>query len=165
MKKTPKLMLLAYLIALITLICSASDAAEFPPERQRYLGFDHIGMLWYIMDYGIKEDGTPFAVARRYFTNSDIRQEIIDILVSREGHSPEVAETLYFTEFGYEYTQDGTQFALTYTRHRDQLGNDIHATFFDNSSEDRMRTYHAVQSVDPNHAVRRALALALASQP
>ena len=158
-KKTPKFMLLALLI---TLICSVLYASEFPPERQRYLGLDHVGMLWYIMDFGIREDGTPFAVARRYFTNETIRQEIIDILVTRFGHSPEAAGTLYFTEFGYEYTQDGTQFTFTYIRHRDQLGNDIHGTVFDNSSEDTMRTY---QSVDPSHAVGRALALALASQP
>jgi len=161
-KKT--FILLAFLFT-VKLTCSAAHAAEFPPERQRYLGLDHVGMLWFIMDYGIREDGTPFAVTRRYFTNEDIRQEIIGILVSRFGHSPEVARTLYFTEFGYEYTPDGTQFAMTYTRHRDQLGNDIHGTVFDNSSEDRMRTYQPVLSVDPNHAVRRALALALASQP
>ena len=159
MKKAPKFILLVLLVALT---CSASSAAkldtEFDPEKQVYLGLDHVGMLWYIMDYGIREDGTPFAVTRRYFTNKTIRQEIIDILISRFGHSSEVAGTLYFTEFGYEYTQDGRQFAVTYIRHRDQLGNDIQKTVFDDSSEDRVRTFHAV---DPSHAVGRALALAM----
>jgi len=135
---------------------------EFAAERQVYLGMDHVGMLWYIMDYGIRENGTPFSVTRRYFTNETIRQEIIEILMDRFDIPPEIANTLYFTEFGYEYTQDGTQFAFTYIRHRDQLGNDIHGTIFDNSSEDSMRTY---ASVVHDHALGRALALALATLP
>ena len=146
----------------MALACSASSAtefdAEFAPEKQTYLGLDHVGMLWYIMDYGISEDGTPFAVTRRYFTNESIRQEIIEILISRFGHLPDVAETLYFTEFGYEYTPDGRQFAVTYIRHRDQLGNDIHGTVNDDSCENTRRTF---ADVVHDHAVGRALALAL----
>lgn len=158
------------LITFIALACPASYAAdftreiepEFPLERQTYLGMDHVGMLWFIVDYGIREDGTPFSVARRYFTNEEIRQEIIEILITRFDHSPEVAGNLYFTEFGYEYTQDGTQFTFTYIRHRDQLGNDIHSTFFDNSCENTMRTY---SDIVHDHALGRALALALATAP
>jgi len=162
-KKAPKFILLVLLVALT---CSASSAAkldtEFDPEKQVYLGLDHVGMLWYIMDYGIREDGTPFAVTRRYFTNKTIRQEIIDILISRFGHSSEVAGTLYFTEFGYEYTQDGRQFAVTYIRHRDQLGSDIHGTVNDDSCENTKRVFNYVVH---DHAVGRALALAMPPAP
>jgi len=158
-KKAPGFILLALLVALT---CSTSLAAEFKtefaPERQAYLGLDHVGMLWYIMDYGIREDGTPFAVTRRYFTNEDIRQEIIEILISRFGHLPEAAGTLYFTEFGYDYTQDGRQFTITYIRHRDQLGNDIHRTINDDSCENTRRVFAYVVH---DQAVGRALALAM----
>ena len=152
-KKTPKSVLLALLVALA---CFKSSAMEFAPEKQVYLGLDHIGMLWYIVDYGIKEDGTPFAVTRRYYTNEHIRQEIVGLLITNFGHSEEVAGSLYFTEYGYEYTQDGRQFALTYVRHHDQLGGYIHGTVFDGSCESSTRTY---SDVVPTHAVGRALTL------
>ena len=158
-KKAPNFMLPALLVVLTCFVSSATEfETEFDPQKQVYLGLDHVGMLWYIMDYGIGEDGTPFAVTRRYFTNEDIRQEIIEILISRFGHSREIAGTLYFTEFGYEYTEDGRQFAITYIRHRDQLGNDIHGTVNDDSCENTRRVF---ADVVHNHAVGRALALAM----
>ena len=163
MRKAPNLTLLALLLALT---CSVSHAAtfdlmeaEFAPEKQVYLGLDHVEMLWYIVDYGIKEDGTPFAVTRRYFTNASIRQETVELLMYKFGIEYEVAGSLYFTQFGYEYTQDGRQFAITYIRHRDQLGNDIHGTVFDNSCEETMRVFADVVTT---HAVGRALALIMA---
>ena len=153
-KKVQKFILLALLMAVV---CSALPAAatQFPVN----LGTDHVNMQWWIVNAGVREDGTPFAITRRFFTNETIRQEIIDILMTRFGHPAELAGLLFGTEFEYEYTRDRTQFATVRITHFSQPrmdGNLIHQTIFDNSCENTMRTY---QAVDPNHAVGRALAL------
>jgi hypothetical protein len=153
-KKAQKFILLALLAAMV---CSAmpAAAADFPVN----LGLDHVNMQWWIVNAGVRPDGTPFAITRRFFTNENIRQEIIEILMTRFGHSAESAGALFGTEFEYEYTQDRTQFAIVRITHFSQPridGNLIHETIFDNSGDDTMRTF---QAVDPNHAVGRALAL------
>ena len=51
---------------------------------------------------------------------------------------------LYFTEYGYEYTPDGRQFAMTYLKHYDMLGNEIHGTVYDGSTEATAKTFVAV---------------------
>ena len=76
------------LLFLATAACCAFPAAR-PPEKQRYLGQDHVNMLWYILDYGTKEDGTPFAVARRYYTNLEIQRYTADLLMEKFGYSAE----------------------------------------------------------------------------
>ena len=152
MKKAWKFILLALLAAVVFSVSPAMAAPEMPVN----LGLDHVNMQWWIVNVGKRDDGTPFAITRRFYTNETIRQDIVEILMSRFGHLPEVAGALFGTEYEYEYTMDRRQFAVTYLRHYDMVGRLIHGTDFDNSREDRMRTYNAV---DPNHAVGRALAL------
>ena len=155
MKKAKKFVVLALLAAIV---CSALPAMAWDPEKQKNLGQDHVKMQWYLLDYGTKEDGTPFAISRKYYTNESIKQETIDLLISKYSLPPEVASSLYFTTYVYEYTQDGTQFAEVYIGHYDMLGNRIYDTVRDNSTEENKKLFN---TVDPNHAVGKALALAL----
>lgn len=139
------------------MVCSALpvEAAQMPVD----LGRDHVNMQWWIVNAGVRPDGTPFAITRRFFTNETIRQEIIEILMTREGLAAEDANALFGTEFEYIYSPDRSQFATVRVTHFSQPrvgGNLIFETIFDDSREDRMRTFHPV---DPNHAVGRALAL------
>ena len=123
------------------------------------LGLDHVNMTWWIVNAGVREDGTPFAITRKFYTNEAIRQDYVEILMTRFGHPPELAGALFGTEYEYEYTRDRSQFAITRISHFSQPrfdGTLIHETIFDDSGEGRMRTF---QPVDPNHAVGRALAL------
>ena len=148
---------ITFLLMLAAADCFAFPVAR-PPEKQRYLGQDHVNMLWYILDYGEKEDGTPFGVARRYYTNLEIKQHTAELLMDKFGYSAEFAGSLYFTEYEFEYTEDGQQFATTYLGHYDMLGNEIHGTVYDDSSEDTQKVF---VPLDPNHASGRALALTL----
>ena len=123
------------------------------------LGRDHVNMQWWIVNVGVRDDGTPFAITRRFFTNETIRQEIVEILMTREGLTAENAGALFGTEFEYIYSPDRRQFATVRVTHFSQPrigGNTIFETIFDDSREDRMITFHPV---DPNHAVGRAAAL------
>ena len=157
-KKARKFIGLALLAAVV---CSAlpAMAAVRPmavnPDRIINLGLDHVNMQWWILDYGTRDDGTHFSIARRYFTNESIRQDIVGILVSRFGHPREVADTLFFSEFMFVYTPDGSQFATEYLWHFDMLGNAIHGTVWDNSCADTMLTFAPVV---PAHASGRAIA-------
>jgi len=144
----------------MTMICVALPAMAadgWDPNKQKNLGPDHIKMQWYILDYGTK-DGVPFAVARKYYTNETIKKETIDLLMSKFSLAPEVAGSLYFTEYGYEYSADGKQFAVTYLRHYDMLGNEIYSTVYDNSSDALKKTFSAV---DPSSTPGKGVPLAL----
>jgi len=155
-KKAQKFILLALLAAMLSPTPPATGATVEMPVN---LGLDHVNMQWWIVEAGTREDGTLFAVTRRFFTNERIRQEIVEILMTRFGYAPDVAGALFGTEYEYEYTQDRRQFATVRITHFSQPrigGNLIHETIFDDSGDDRMRTY---QAVDPNHAVGRALAM------
>ena len=146
------------LALLLTAVCFALPVAAWDPAKQKNLGLDHVKMQWYIFDYGVREDGTPFAVARKYYTNDEIRNETIKLLMSKFGYSAEQAGKLNSTEYGYEYTKDGKQFAVMYLLHCEQDGQEIHRTIFDDSAEDKKKVFAAV---NPNHAVGKALALAV----
>ena len=154
-KKAQKLIVWALLM---TMVCSALPATAWDPEKQKNLGQDHVKMQWYILDYGTKAEGTPFAVARKYYTNESIKQQTIELLMSKFGYSAEVAGSLYFTEYEFEYTKDGKQFATTYLRHYDMLGNEIHGTVYDDSSEAAKKIFAAV---DPNSTPGKGVGLAI----
>ena len=156
MKKAWKFMVLALLAAVI--VCSALPAMAWDPDKQKNLGQDHVKMQWYILDYGAKADGTPFSVARKYYTNEKIKQDTVDLLMSKFGYSPEVAGSLYFTEYEFVYTQDGKQFATAYLRHYDMLGNEIHGTVYDDSSEALKKVFAAI---DANSTPGKGVALAI----
>ena len=137
-----KIILSALLIALIAAM--SVPALAWDASKQQALGQDKNKMTWYILDYGKDSNGVPFAISRKYYTNTTIKNETIELLMSKFGISPEVAGSLYFTEYGYEYTPDGKQFALTYLRHYDMLGNEIHGTVYDNSTEATQKTFTAI---------------------
>ena len=102
-------LLCALILGMVAAVCS--PALAWDPAKQKNLGQDHIKMQWYLLDYGKKDDAL-FAVARKYYTNTSVKQQTVDLLMSKYSLSPEVAGSLYFTEYGYEYTPDGKQFAI-----------------------------------------------------
>ena len=153
-----KVQIFIVLALLAAVVCSALPAVAWDPNKQHNLGLDNVNMQWWILDYGTNADKTHFSVVRKYYTNEKIKQDTVEVLMSKFGYSPEVAGSLYFTEYGFVYTANGAQFATTYVRHYDMLGHMIHGTNYDDSSEETKRTFSAVV---PNHASGKALALAL----
>lgn len=142
MKKFVVCALLLGLLVAISVPAMAWDAS-----KQKELGQDKNKMTWYILDYGKDSNGVPFAISRKYYTNTTIKNETIELLMSKFGISPEVAGSLYFTEYGYEYTPDGKQFAQTYVRHYDMLGHEIHGTVYDDSTEATKKNFIALSAV------------------
>ncbi|MBQ6774933.1 MAG: hypothetical protein IJP53_00560 [Synergistaceae bacterium] len=132
-----KLVLCVVLVALIAAL--ASPVMAWDAAKQKNLGQDKNKMTWYLLDYGKDSDGVPFAISRKYYTNTTIKNETIELLMSKFGISPEVAGSLYFTEYGYQYNEKGTEFALTYLRHYDMLGNEIHGTEY--GTEENPKTF------------------------
>ena len=134
-----KFMLCTLLAAMLAVI--AAPAMGWDMAKQVALGQDKNKMTWYLLDYGKDSNNVPFAISRKYYTNTSIKNETIELLMSKFGISPEVAGSLYFTEYGYEYTPDGKQFAMTYLRHYDMLGNEIHGTEY--GTEENPKTFIA----------------------
>ena len=73
-----------------TAVAASSPALAWDAAKQKNLGSDHIKMQWYLLDYG-KKDNVPFAVARKYYTNTSVKQQTVDLLMSKYNLSPEVA--------------------------------------------------------------------------
>ena len=134
-----KFVVFALLLALVTAL--ASPVMAWDAAKQKNLGQDKNKMTWYLLDYGKDETGTLFAISRKYYTNTTIKNETIELLMSKFGLSPEVAGSLYFTEYRYDYTPDGKQFAMKYLRHYDMLGNEIHGTEY--GTDDNPLTFTA----------------------
>ena len=145
-------------LLVVAIVCSALPAMAWDPEKQKNLGQDHVKMQWYILDYGTKADGIPFSVARKYYTNEKIKQDTVELLMSKFGYPANVAGSLYFTEYEFEYTKDGKQFATSYLRHYDMLGNEVHGTVYDDSSEAAKKVFAAV---DVNSTPGKGVALAI----
>lgn len=151
-----------FVLLVVAVVVSALPALAWDPAKQKNLGQDHVKMQWYLLDYGQK-DGVPYAVARKYYTNESIKQQTIDLLMSKFALSPEIASNLYFTEYGYEYSKDGKQFAVTYLKHYDMLGNEIYSTVFDDSNENLQKKFAAVDHKStPGKAAQLALGKPLA---
>ncbi|MBQ7154496.1 MAG: hypothetical protein IJR85_02935 [Synergistaceae bacterium] len=156
MKKFVACALLLGLLAALSSPVFAWDSA-----KQKNLGQDKNKMQWYLLDYGKDSAGIPYAISRKYYTNTTIKNETIELLMSKFGLSPEVAGSLYFTEYGYEYTPDGKQFAMTYLRHYDMLGNLLHGTEYEGDD----KTFSSVAAVGSAHAVYKGAALAVGKAP
>jgi hypothetical protein len=154
-KKTKSVVIFVLLAAAV--VCSALPAAAWDAAKQRDLGRDSVKMQWYLLDYGV-EGSVPYAIARKYYTSESIKQQTIDLLMSKYGLAPELAGSLYFTEYKYEYTPDGKQFAVSYLRHYDMQGEEIHGTVYDDSSDALKRIF---APVDPKHATGKAVDLAI----
>jgi len=101
-------------------------------------------MQWYLLDYDTKEGEIPFVIVRKYYTNEKIKNDTIELLMSKFSITPEVAGSLYFTEYEYEYTKDGKQFTVAYQRHYDMLGNEVHGTVYDDASEATKKVFYNV---------------------
>ena len=136
-----KFVLSALLVAM--LVALGSPVMAWDAAKEGDLKRDANNMQWYLVSFGKDENtGIPYAITRKYYTNTTIKNETIELLMSKFGISPEVAGSLYFTEYGYEYTEDGKQFALTYLRHHDMLGHEIHGTEY--GTEDNPKTFAGI---------------------
>ena len=136
-----KFVLCALLVAMIMALGSSAMAWDAVTEGN--LKRDANNMQWYLVDFGKDATtGVPYAITRKYYTNTTIKNETIELLMSKFGISPEVAGSLYLTEYGYEYTEDGKQFALTYLRHYDMLGHEIHGTEY--GTDSNPKTFAAI---------------------
>ncbi len=129
------------------LIALASPVLAWDESKTKDLGRDGNNMQWWLLEYGKNAEGKNYAITRKYYTNAKIKNETIELLMSKFGTSPEVANSLYFTEYGYEYTDDGKQFALTYLTHYDRLGNEIHGTIYDDSSEATKKNFVGITGI------------------
>lgn len=150
-----KFVLCALLLGL--LVALASPVFAWDASKQKDLKQDANKMQWYLLDYGKDSADIPYAVSRKYYTNATIKNETIELLMSKFGLSPEVAGSLYFTEYRYEYTPDGKQYAMTYLRHYDMLGNELHGTEY----EGEAKTFSPVANAGPTHAVTQGANFAL----
>ena len=139
------------------LVALASPVFAWDASKQKNLGQDANKMQWYLLDYGKDSADIPYAIARKYYTNATIKNETIELMMSKFGLSPEVAGSLYFTEYGYEYTPDGKQYAMTYLKHYDMLGNELHGTTYTGEA----KTFSAVANAGPKHAISQGANLAL----
>ena len=71
-----KFVVCALLLALVTAI--ASPVMAWDAAKQKNLGQDKNKMTWYLLDYGKDEAGTLFAISRKYYTNTTIKNETIE---------------------------------------------------------------------------------------
>lgn len=139
--------LLLSTVLVLALVMAAMPVSAWDAKKQKDLGQDKNKMQWWLLDYGKDENGVPMAVTRKYYTNNTIKNETIELLMSKYGIAPEIAGSLYFTEYGYEYDETGKKFALTYLKHYDMLGNEIHGTVFDGSSETTQKVFNGIAGI------------------
>lgn len=123
-------------ILMLTLPAGAEDAFV----KQIQIGRDGAGMTWWLIDYGVNYN-TPYAVAREYYTSEAVKNDTVEKLISRYSVPEGTAQKLYFTEYRYEYTSDGSQSSEVYRRHYDMLGNLIYSFDFDNTTESRRKSF------------------------
>ena len=109
-------------------------------EKQITIGTDSSGMTWYLIDYGPNRSGF-YAVARKYYTNRNLKASTVDTLISRFSVPERIAKDLFFTEYRYEYTADGLRYAEAYRRYYDSYGNKIIGLEFDGRSTARRKTF------------------------
>lgn len=125
-------------ILMLMLVFPANAENTF--VKQITIGRDGAGMTWYLTDYGVQHN-TPYAVARKYYTSEGVKHETIEMLISRYSVPENRARSLYFTEYGYEYTSDGNQYAEIYRRHYDMMGDLVYSLEFNNSTGARRKYF------------------------
>jgi hypothetical protein len=166
-----KLMLLAVIIFVLAISCAAIPAkAGELVDGNISLGQDHVKMTWYLVGYGkITNTEVPFAVVRKYYTNAGIKNETVELLMSKFGLDAEKAASLYFTEYIYNYSADHKTFSVGYIRHYDMVGNLVHGTEFNSYSEDTKPVWSNVDSKGPSglalNIVRKNLNIPDPSKP
>ncbi|MGI6784833.1 MAG: hypothetical protein ACOX5A_11600 [Aminivibrio sp.] len=127
-------------ISVFTLIAAAAvavAAGAAAPEPVNF-GQDANKMQWYLVNYG-KNDECNFASARKYYTNPDEKENTIGLICEKFGIDSETASGLYFTEYGYAYSADGKEFAVTYISHYDMGGQLIKSTEFGASDREYVK--------------------------
>lgn len=129
MKKQSRLFTL-FVLALLALFLSVSAAFASAAPQPVNFGLDANKMQWYLVNYGKNDDG-HFACTRKYYTNPEEKKKTIDLIVEKFAVDQETASGLYFTEYGYVYSADGKEFAVTYVNHYDMVGNVIKSTEYD----------------------------------
>ncbi|MCL1876354.1 MAG: hypothetical protein FWF87_08875 [Synergistaceae bacterium] len=154
-----KIILLSVVIFMLSFSCAAMKAnAGDLADGNVSLGQDHVKMTWYLISYGKTDDtGAPLGVVRKYYTNAGIKDETIELLMSKFGIDAARASSLYFTEYVYNYSADHKKFAVGYIRHYDMEGTVIHGTDFNAPTE---LTWVNVDSKGPSglalNAIRKA---------
>ena len=126
--KAKRIVLLVLSVLFMFSLATAVLAAEKAP-----IDFGKNKMHWYLLDFGTKDD-SGYAIVRKYYTNPDEKTKTIDLIASKFGIAHDRAAQLYFTEYGYTYSPDGTRFGLTYVTHYDMLGTEIKSTTFDGAT-------------------------------
>jgi hypothetical protein len=92
---------------------------EWDPAKLKDLGLDGNKIKWWLVHYDVR-DGVPFAIIRKYYPNESVKKDTAELLMSQYGIDAEVADSLYFTEYGYEFSPDGKKFAVAYIAHGSQ---------------------------------------------
>ena len=118
---------------------------DFVPEehiinKRVDLGKDSSGMTWLLLDYGTNNAGY-YAVARKYYSNRDLKRSTVEQLISRYSIPVHKARELLFTDYRYEYTSDGLRYAEVYRRFYDASGRMIMGMECDGSSTARRKTF------------------------
>lgn len=126
------------LLALLFLFGALSMAFANTAPAPVNFGQDANKMQWYLVNYG-KDGDDCFACTRKYYTNPDVKKETVDLIVEKFAIDEQTAGNLYFTEYGYIYSPDGKEFALTYVSHYDMLGNVIKSTEYDSPSREYVK--------------------------
>ena len=129
-----------FFAVILVMMLVVPAAAEDAFVKQISIGRDGSGMTWYLTDYGI-DNNTYYAVARKYYTSAAVKNDTIERLISRNRVPEKKANTLYLTEYRYEYTSDGKQYAEIYRVHYDMQGREIYRIDFDNSTSARRKHY------------------------
>lgn len=129
-----------FVVFLAVFVCALSAFADDAYVKQVNIGQDKSGMTWYLLDYGTKKN-TPYAVARKYYTSDTVKSETIELLTSRYSVPEAKAQRLYFTEYKYEYSPDGKQYAEIYRKYYDVAGEEIYSIRFNKKSGARKKHF------------------------
>lgn len=129
-----------FVVVIAVLACAGLALADDAYVKQVNIGQDKSGMTWYLLDYGTKKN-IPYAVARKYYTSDMIKSETIELLTSRYSVPETKAQRLYFTEYKYEYSTDGRQYAEIYRKYYDVAGEEIYGIRFNKRSGARSKHF------------------------
>jgi len=155
-----KLVSFAVVIFMISVFCTAIPvkAGELV-DGNISLGQDHVKMTWYLVGYekSTSATGAPSATVRKYYTNVGIKNETVELLMSKFGIDAKLAADLYFTEYLYNYSENHKMFSVLYLRHYNDVGNLIHGTEFNGFTEETKPTFVNVDSKGPSGLALNAI--------
>ena len=92
--------------------------------QQVDLGKDNAGYKWWLIGYGPSQTGY-YAVARSYYSTSNLKAETVNKLTGYYRIPYENASKVYFTEYRFEFTPDGNQYAEVSRIFYDDRGNEV----------------------------------------